>query len=135
MAFELEKWLSLTTTTATHTDYRVRMRKSATPNLNTQSCNRRPLCSTFTFENVGRPIKTSFVQKKRIKNKIKFIIQPFSADTIVFFFFKFKKYFDPQNMKKIPSKVANNQPPTCFYVLAQLPKRPRNRNPVPPKAP
>ena len=32
MAFELEKWLSLTTTatTATHTDYRVRMRKSAT---------------------------------------------------------------------------------------------------------
>ena len=30
MAFELEKWLSLTTATATHTDYRVRMRKSAT---------------------------------------------------------------------------------------------------------
>ena len=31
------------------------------PSLNTQCCNRRPLCSTFTFENVSSTIKTSFL--------------------------------------------------------------------------
>ena len=34
------------------------------PSLNTQSCNRRPLCSKFTFGNVGSPKKTSFIPKK-----------------------------------------------------------------------
>ena len=38
-------------------------------------------------------------------------------------------------MKKPPSKVAHNQPATFFYVLARLHKQPRNRKPVPPKAP
>ena len=37
------------------------------PSLNTQSCNRRPLCSTFTFENVGSPKKTQFYSKKVLK--------------------------------------------------------------------
>ena len=37
-------------------------------------------------------------------------------------------------MKKPPSDVAHNRPPT-FYVLAWLPKWPKNRNPIPPKAP
>ena len=37
-------------------------------------------------------------------------------------------------MKKTPSKVAHNRPRTFFSVLARLPKRPKNRNPVPPKA-
>jgi hypothetical protein len=46
-----------------------------------------------------------------------------------------KKKIDPENMKKPPSKVAHNRPPTFFYVQAWLPKRPRNRNHVPLKAP
>ena len=37
------------------------------PNLNSQSCNRRPLCSTFTFKNVSSPKKTQFYSQK-IKN-------------------------------------------------------------------
>jgi len=57
-------------------------------------------------------------------------MQLLSADAIVFK----KKKFDPENMKKLPSKVAHNRPQLFFYVLARLPKRPRNRNPVPPKA-
>ena len=47
----------------------------------------------------------------------------FSADTIVFSKKTLNFYFDPENMKKTPSKVAHN------------PKRPRNRNLVPPKSP
>ena len=61
-------------------------------------------------------------------------MQRFSADAIVFLK-KFKKKIDPENMKKMRSKVAHNRPPTFFYVLARLPKRPRNRNPIPPKVP
>ena len=37
-------------------------------------------------------------------------MQLFSADAIVFT----KKKFDPENMKKPPSKFAHNQPPTFF---------------------
>ena len=55
-------------------------------------------------------------------------MQLFSAVAIVFS----KKKFDPENMKKTPSKVAHNRPPTFF--LCTGPKRPKNRNPVPPKA-
>ena len=39
------------------------------PSLNNQSCNRRPLCSTFTFENVPSPKKTSYIPKKIQKKK------------------------------------------------------------------
>ena len=46
------------------------------PSLNTQSCNRRPLCSTLKFENLRSP-------KKSLK-KIKFIMQFFCAEAIVF---------------------------------------------------
>ena len=56
-------------------------------------------------------------------------MQLFSADAIVFL-----KKIDPENMKQLPSKVAHNPPPT-LQCTGQLPKRPRNRNPVPPKAP
>ena len=42
-------------------------------------------------------------------------MQLFSADAIVFSK-KLKKKFDPKNMKKLPSKVAHNRPPTFFYV-------------------
>ena len=41
---------------------------------NTQSCNRRPLCSTFTFENVCTPKKPSFIPKKDSKERKKYII-------------------------------------------------------------
>ena len=44
-------------------------------------------------------------------------------------------FFAPENMKKPPSKVAHNRPRPFFSVLARLPKRPKNRNPVPPKVP
>ena len=47
----------------------------------------------------------------------------------------FKHVFAPENMKKHTSKVAHNRLRTFFSVLACLPKRPKNRNPVPPKAP
>ena len=39
------------------------------PSLNTQSCNKRPLCSTFTFENVRSPKKPSFIPKVKLKEK------------------------------------------------------------------
>ena len=60
-------------------------------------------------------------------------MQLFSADAIVFSKNATKKKIDPKNMKKLPSKVAHNSPPTLL-VLARLLKRPRNRNPVSPKA-
>ena len=44
------------------------------PSLNTQSCIRRPLCSTFRCENLSiSPKKTSFFQTFSIKNKKKYI--------------------------------------------------------------
>ena len=60
-------------------------------------------------------------------------MQFFSADAKVFVK-KFKKKIGHENMKKVHLKVAHNRPPTFFYLLAWLPKRPGNRNPVPPKA-
>ena len=38
-------------------------------------------------------------------------MQLLSADAILFSK-KFNFFFDPENMKKTPSKVANNRPPT-----------------------
>ena len=61
-------------------------------------------------------------------------MQLYSADAKVFSK-KLKKIFDPKNMKKSPSKVTHNWPTTFFSVLARLPKRPKNRNPVSQKAP
>jgi hypothetical protein len=60
-------------------------------------------------------------------------MQHFSADAIVFSR-KLKKKFDPENMKKPPSKVVYNRPTTFFNLLARLPKQPKNTNSVPPKA-
>ena len=47
-----------------------------------------------------------------LQSILQVIMQIFSADTIVFK--KKKKLFDPENMKKLPSKVAHNRPPTFF---------------------
>ena len=58
-------------------------------------------------------------------------MQLFSADAILFS----KKKFVTENMKKTPAKVVHNWPPTFFSVLAGLPKRPKNRKLVSPKAP
>ena len=61
-------------------------------------------------------------------------MQLISADAIEFSK-KVEDFFDPEGMKNLPSIVAHNQPPFFMYVLARLPKQPRNRNPLPPKAP
>ena len=55
---------------------------------------------------------TSFIPKKKLRKKIKFIKQPFSADSVVFS--KRLKKNDPENKKKTPSKVAHNRPPNLF---------------------
>ena len=59
-------------------------------------------------------------------------MQFFSADAMLF---PKTKTNGPKNMTKLPSKVANNRPQPFFSVLAQLPKQPKNKNPVPPKVP
>jgi hypothetical protein len=59
-------------------------------------------------------------------------MQLFSADATIFL--KKILFFAPENMKKTAFKVARNQP-RFFSVLVQLPKRPKNRNPIPSKAP
>ena len=46
----------------------------------------------------------------------------------------FNFFFHPENMKYYPQKLLIFVP-HFFYVLAWLPKQPRNRNSVPPKAP
>ena len=47
-------------------------------------------------------------------------MQLFSADTIV---------FSPENMKKPPSKVAHNRPPTFFMYWPGCPKDPETEIP------
>ena len=79
------------------------------PSLDTQSCIRRPLCSTLKLENLRSPKKMSFfmfLQSKKIPIPIKKgIMQLFSPDSIVFS----KKKIDPENMKNPPSKVAKQK--------------------------
>ena len=43
------------------------------------------------------------------------------------------KKIAPENTKKLHTKVPHNRPQTFFLVMACLPKRPQNKNPVPPK--
>ena len=52
-----------------------------------------------------------------------------SADATMFLKLN-KKKFAPENMKK----RLHNRPNFFFLEMARLPKRPKNRNPVPPKA-
>ena len=96
-----------------------------------------PYIYVFTIKFLAL-IKCFFMFSGPIKfkkfNYTKCIMQLFSAETIVFSKKKIK-VLTPQNMKKPPSKVAHNRPHTFFHLLARLPKRPRNRNPVQPKAP
>ena len=55
-------------------------------------------------------------------------MQLFSADAIVFS--KKNIYiFDPENMKKPPSKVAHNRPTTFFMYWPSCPNRPETEIP------
>ena len=109
------------------------------PCLNTQSCIRRPLCSTFKFENLRSPINIRFFHVfggKKIKNKFykKRYDATFSANAMVF-----SKKIATENMKKVPSKVAHNQPPSpptpqfFFQYWSGCLNGQKNRNPVPSK--
>ena len=61
-------------------------------------------------------------------------MQRYNVDTMMFPKKKLKN--NPENIKKKTAlKFAHYQPPIFFSLLARLPKRPKNRNPVPPKAP
>ena len=68
----------------------------SSPSLDTQSCNKRPLCSTFTFENVRSPKKT--ILSKKILKKMKEIKENLKENTK-----KFQKKFK-ENSKKIQKK-------------------------------
>ena len=37
----------------------------------------------------------------------------------------FKKKFDPENINKLPSKVAHDRPPTFFFSTGPAAKRPK----------
>ena len=66
--------------------------------------------------------------------KLKLILCNFLVQTLQYFQ-KHTPFFAPENMKKTPLKVALNCPKIFISVLARLPKWPKNRNTVPPKAP
>ena len=60
-------------------------------------------------------LKNQFNSKKNLNIFLKYIFcQLISADIIVFF-------FDPENMKKTPSKVAHNRPTTFFMHWSNCP--------------
>ena len=78
--------------------------------------------------------KPVLFQKKIKKIYIYNLLCNFSVRYIVFK--KIKEKNDIENMKKLPVIIPHNRTPAFFVcVLARLPKRLRNRNPVPPKAP
>ena len=58
----------------------------------------------------------------------KLTMQLFSADACVFKK-KFKNVFDPENMKKLPSNVAHNRPPTFFMHWPSCPNGPETEIP------
>ena len=72
-------------------------------------------CSKVTFENGAALKKPVLFQKKfkekKFKKKERIIMQLFSADAVVFSK-KIEFFFVPKNMKKPPSKVVRNLPPT-----------------------
>ena len=81
--------------------------------------------------------KMVFLKKKKIPppQKIFFYLffnATFQCGRYGVFKKNFKIFFDPEKVKKQTSIVAHNWPIPFFPVLAWLPK---NKNPVPPKAP
>ena len=79
---------------------------------------------------VNKPIFCQKEIKKGPKNLKRDIMQLFSVDAKYF-----KKYllffFDPENMKKPPSKVAHNWPRHFFFSTANRPKQAQISIPVP----
>ena len=66
--------------------------------------------------------KPSFIQKKNSKKKkIEFFFLNYYATFQCGRYNVFKKilnfFFDPENMKKLPQKVAHNRPPTFFLCI------------------
>ena len=98
------------------------------PSLNTQSCIRRPLCCTLKFENLPSPKKLRFFMFSGSKKIfIKKVLCNFQCGRY--------SVFDPQNMKKLTSKVAYNRPPTFFSSTgpaAQMAQKQKSRTPKSP---
>ena len=65
------------------------------------------------------------------KNKQLHFMKLFSAVTIMFFKKKSNIFFDPENMKEPPSKVAHNRPRAFFSVLPLGPNPSQISIPVP----
>ena len=65
-----------------------------------------------------------FQKRKTKKEKNQFIIYSVLK----------KKKIDLENMKKTALKSCSESASNFFYVVSWLPKRPRNRNPVSPRA-
>ena len=62
-------------------------------------------------------------------------MQLFSADATMFLNIYFLKFLPPKTWKNLPQKLLIIGLDPFFFALARLPKWPKNRNPVPPKAP
>ena len=100
---------------------------AGSPSLNTQSCKGRPLCSTFTFENVRSP-KEIIIMKKDV-------MQLFDADARVFSKKFKKKHRKHEKTIKTPTKVAHNRLPTFFLYWPGCPNGPKTEIPYYKKKP
>jgi hypothetical protein len=90
-----------------------------------------PLCSTFRFENLRSPKNTSFFMISGsnffFKNSfVKKVLCNFLVQTL---------FFDPQNMKKPPSNVAHNRPPTFFINTGPIAQTAQKQKSCIPKSP
>ena len=103
------------------------------PSLNTQSCNKGLLVvRDFCFWAV---LAAGPMQKKKGLGRL---WATFEGGFFIFSGAKnyFKIFFlPPKTWKNHPKKLLIIGPDPFFSVLARLPKRPKNRNPVPPKVP
>ena len=78
----LKFWISHRFLSQTKNSY---LLKTLQPSLNTQSCNKRPLCSTFRFENVRSPKKPSFIPQIN-KLLCNFLVRTLQYLKKIFFF-------------------------------------------------
>ena len=101
------------------------MNLGQTPSLNTQSCIRRPLCSTFRFENLRSPKKNEFFQlfstfcglKKFFF--IKVILCNFSVRTLGYFQKNFKTFFCLPKHEKTALKSCSESAQALFFQYCQ----------------
>ena len=84
------------------------LQEPRTPSLNTQSCNRRPLCSTFRFENLRSPKKNRFkIHNYFLKKKFKIFLTSFYTTFQCGRYNVFKKildFFCPQKHRQTAFK-------------------------------